>query len=86
MKRHKSIEKFDILQKDSERGVKLLRTYQLETISQDKMENLLTCDFQQGNVGNCGLIAVLPALSKRPKFLTEIAPKIIKILNYSVKT
>ena len=33
------------------------------------------CDFEQGFIGNCGLIAALAALSQRPEFLKEIAPK-----------
>ena len=37
---------------------------------------LLFSDFQQGKLGNCGLIAALATMSQRPEFLEEIAPKI----------
>ena len=37
-------------------------------------ENVLFCDFEQGNVGNCCFVAALASMSQRPEFLKEIAP------------
>ena len=82
MKNHQKREKFEILKEDFDRGVKFLNTNQLETIFQDK-NDVLMCDFMQGNVGNCCLIAVLAAISKRSEFWTEIAPKIVQLRNNS---
>ena len=45
------------------------------------MELVSLSDFKQGKIGNCGLIAALAAISQRPEFLSEIAPK----LNIQVK-
>ena len=82
MKTCQSVEKFEILEEDIDRGVKFLNTNKLETIFRDK-NYIKMCDFKQGNVGNCALIAVLAALLKRPEFCTEIAPKIVQINNNS---
>ena len=80
MKTRQSVEKFEILEEDVKRGVKFLSTNQFETISRYN-NDIKMCDFKQGYLKNCGLIAVLAALSKRPEFWTEIAPKIIQLRN-----
>ena len=41
-----------------------------------KSDKVSLLDFSQGYIGNCGLIAALAAVSQRPEFLSEIAPKI----------
>ena len=49
-------------------------------------ENVLFCDFEQENVGNCCFVAALASMSQRPEFLTEIAPFIhrtTKVWNYT---
>ena len=50
----------------------------MKRLSQIIRKNLKTHDFKQGHIGNCGLIAALASLPKRPEFLKEIAPKTIK--------
>ena len=73
------IENFEILEKHKERGVKLLRwTEDLDIKILINDENIILSDFQQGEIGNCGLIAACAALSQRPEFLTEIVPIIVQ--------
>ena len=40
------------------------------------MELVSFCDFKQGDIENCGFIAAPAAISIRPEFSSEIAPKI----------
>ena len=80
MKTRQSVEKFEILEEDVKRGVKFLSTNQIETISRYN-NDIKMCDFKQSSLKNCALIAALAALSKRPEFWTEIAPKIIQLRN-----
>ena len=77
------IEKFEISKADIERGVTFLRMNKLKAISSYKNEDILMCDFKQGNLENCGLISVLAALSQRTEFLSEIAPTIVRNRNTS---
>ena len=44
-------------------------------------KKVLFCDFQQGDVGNCGLLAALASMKDRREFLTEIAPSIHRTSN-----
>ncbi len=71
-------EKFEILDKDLEKGAKLLRLTNLPSFEKDK---ITMSDFKQGQAENCALIAVLTSLSGRPEFNTEIVPKTIKLRN-----
>ena len=53
----------------------------MKRLAQIIRKNLKIHDFKQGRVGNCGLITSLAALSRRPEFLKEIAPKIVSARN-----
>ena len=57
------------------KGIKFLRSTELKTHTLIKKSQRL-CDFEQGQVGKCGLIAALATVSQRPEFLTEIYPVI----------
>ena len=73
------IESFEILEKHKERGIKLLRwneDFDIKTLIDD--QNVILSDFQQGEIGNCGLIAAFACLSQRPEFLTEIVPTVVQ--------
>ena len=49
----------------------------MKRLSQIIRKNLKIHVFKQSHLGNCGLIASLASLPKRPEFLKEIAPKTI---------
>ena len=68
-------ESFKLLEKH-EKSVGLLRVEEARRNKKIKNENLQLCDFLQGAVGNCGLMAALAALSLRPEFEDKIAPAI----------
>ena len=69
-------EKFEILEKHKQEGVKLLKISELETQTKMRMNNLSLSDFIQGELGDCGLVATCAALSQRTEFSEEIAPVI----------
>ena len=71
------LEKFKVLEEHKNFGITFLTT-KLDTKTQIVDENVTLCDFEQGFIGNCGLIAALAALSQRPEFLKEIVPKILQ--------
>ena len=70
------IESFKILEEHDVLGIKFLKTAELDTKTLLKKENVIFSDFMQGDIGNCGLTAVLASLSQRPEFSAEITPKI----------
>ena len=39
-----------------------------------RKEKVSLRDFKQGSISNCGLVAALASMSKRPEFLSEVAP------------
>lgn len=57
-------------------GVRLIKVSELQTQTEFKTNNLQLSDFVQGEVGNCGVLASLAALSQRTEFSTDIAPVI----------
>ena len=69
-------DKIKILKEHESGGVKLLSATKSETKTFWKYNNVKLNDFQQGDLGNCGLIGALACMSQRPEFLTEIAPVI----------
>ena len=66
---------FKILQTHKYGGVKFLKATKLGLMIFD-YEDVSFTDFVQGDIPNCGLISALAALSQRPEFSEEIAPKI----------
>ena len=69
-------DEFKILERHKNFDIKFISA--LEVNKNDKLifENVSLTDFTQGKIANCGLIAVLAAISQRPEFLSKIAPKI----------
>ena len=66
---------FKILQTHKYGGVKFLKATNFGLMIFD-YEDVSFSDFVQGDIPNCGLISALAALSQRPEFSEEIAPKI----------
>ena len=67
-------EEFKILKRHENKGIKFLRSTELKTKTLIEEDLFLICDYQQGEIGNCGLISALATLSQRPEFPTEIFP------------
>ena len=69
-------DKFKVLEKHKNYEIKFISATKFNKSFLQNMELVSYSDFKQGDIGNCGLIAALAAISQRPEFLSEIAPKI----------
>ena len=69
-------DEFKVLERHEKYGIKFLSALEVNKNAKIIFENVSLSDFEQGDIGNCGLIASLAAISQRPEFLSEICPKI----------
>ena len=76
MKGLHDVDSFKVLEKHEEIEFSFQNTVGSDTSSLTDNEHLSFCDFQQGEIANCGLVSALACLSQRPEFSTEIAPTI----------
>ena len=70
-------DEFKILEKHEKYDIKFVSATEVNKNAKLTVESISLTDFYQGYIGNCGLITALAAISDRPEFLSEIAPKII---------
>ena len=70
-----NFERFKALE-EHEKVIKYLSVLEARETNKIEDKNLQLHDFYQGDVRNCGMIAALGALSRRPEFSSEIAPLI----------
>ena len=76
MKGLHDVDSFKVLEKHEEIKFSFQNTVGSDTSSLTDNEHLSFCDFQQGEIANCGLVSALASLSQRPEFSTEIAPTV----------
>ena len=69
-------DEFIVLERHKNYNIKFLSATKVNKNAKLTLKKVLLTDFEQGKIGNCGLIATLGAISQRPEFLSEIAPKI----------
>ena len=69
-------DEFKVLEEHEEYDIKFISASEVNKNPKLTFQNVSLTDFKQGDIGNCGLIASLAAISQRPEFLSEIAPKI----------
>ena len=67
---------FKLVDKHKNSGIKFLSATKVNKNIKFTKENVSLTDFKQGDIGNCGLMSALAAISSRPEFLSEIAPKV----------
>ena len=67
---------FKVLERHENCNIKFMSATRVNKNAKLTLKNVLLTDFEQGKIGNCGLIAALGAVSQRPEFLSEIAPKV----------
>ena len=79
-----SPEEFEVLEKHKKSKIVFLSPLELNKNAKYRKEKVSLRDFKQGCVGNCGLVAALASLSRRPEFLSEIAP-VVDQTNNSVR-
>ena len=70
-------DEFKILERHEKYDIKFKNATIVNKNAKLTFKNVSLTDFKQGHIGNCGLIAALGALSMRPEFLSEIAPRIV---------
>ena len=73
------IEKFYIPWDDMIKGARFLILKESKTMRLLEKDKILMTDLKQGFAGNCALIACLAALSRRPEFITQIVPKVVRL-------
>ena len=69
-------DEIEILKRHKEDGIKFISASSYSENLQTNLKNTSLSDFKQGDIGNCGLIAAVAAISQRSEFLSEIVPKI----------
>ena len=69
-------DEFKVLEKHKNCGIEFISTTKVNNSRLLIKDQLSLSDFKQGEIGNCGLIAAIAAISQRTEFLTEIAPRI----------
>ena len=69
-------DEFIVLERHKNYNIKFMSATKVNKNAKLTLKNVLLTDFEQGKIGNCGLIATLGAISQRPEFLSEIAPKV----------
>ena len=69
-------DEFKVLKEHENCGIEFISMTKVNKSRLLNMEQVSLSDFKQGDIGNCGLIAALAAISQRPEFLSEIAPRI----------
>ena len=69
-------DKFRVLERHKEHNIKFISALKVNKNAKLTIQTVSLSDFEQGDIENCGLIAALAAISQRPEFFTEIAPKI----------
>ena len=69
-------DEFRILERHEKCDIKFVSALEVNKNAKIVFENVPLTDFKQGDIGNCGLIAALAAISQRLEFLSEISPKI----------
>ena len=69
-------DEFRVLKRHEGHDIRFISALKVNKNAKLTFQNVSLSDFEQGvDIGNCGLIAALAAISQRPEFLTEIAPK-----------
>ena len=72
----KNQKSFKLLTKhNKKRNIKILSLKEQKKKKLIENKKLLLSDFKQGDIGNCGLISTLAAISQRPEFSDEIYPR-----------
>ena len=69
-------DEFKVLERHERYNIKFISAIAVNKNAKLTFEDVSLTEFKQGDIGNCGLIAALAAISQRPEFSTEIAPRI----------
>ena len=69
-------DEFKVLEKHKNCKIEFISTTKVNKSCLLIKDQLSLSDFKQGDIRNCALIAALAAISQRPEFLSEIAPRI----------